>query len=401
VGCGQQLGGQTIRIVDPDTSTRSDEGRIGEIWFAGESVASGYWQKKVETEATFLARTAQGDVDTCLRTGDIGFVRDGELFIAGRLKDLIIIRGRNHYPQDIEFTAEKSHPALRAGAGAAVVLEVQGDEQLLIVHEVERQQRNTDLDDVTLAIRQAVAEQHDIQPYAVVLIKLGTIPRTSSGKIQRFACRAGFLQNELATLKADVLGNSAISLDDFGILTAEIFIGTAAELHSRVREYLVWQTARLLKVDAARLMPNQSLSSLGLDSLMAIELATRIERDLKWDLPMVRILDARSLDELASLLVVASTPVGLTSESVPNVTVSSLRQAETVAVERDLALLAGSGTKAFPATSQQKRRPKSAAGVTWVTGRFKSAASSLTMKHVSQYGRLERDSQESVGGGCE
>ena len=133
-----------------------------------------------------------------LRTGDLGFLHDKELFVTGRIKDVIIIRGRNHYPQDIELTVQKSHPALRPDFGAAFSVKVKGEEQLVIVQEVERTYlRKLDAQKVIGNIIQAVTTQHGLEVYAAVLVKTNSIPKTSSGKIQRYACRISFLNGNL------------------------------------------------------------------------------------------------------------------------------------------------------------------------------------------------------------
>ncbi|MBE3561915.1 MAG: acyltransferase domain-containing protein, partial [Ktedonobacteraceae bacterium] len=150
-----------------------------------------------ETENTFRAYLADTGEGPFLRTGDLGFIHQGELFITGRLKDLIIIHGSNHYPQDIEQTAERSHPALRMGGGAAFSVDVNGEERLVIVHEIERQAMRGDKTAIVDSICQAVAEQHELQVYAVTLIKPGSMLKTSSGKVQRRACRESFLAKTL------------------------------------------------------------------------------------------------------------------------------------------------------------------------------------------------------------
>src|SRR5947209_16461142 len=193
VSFGPPLPDQELMIVDRATLTRCVPEQIGEIWLAGGSVAQGYWQRAEETKQTFQAHLADTGEGPFLRTGDLGFLYDGELFIAGRLKDLIIIRGNNHYPQDIELTVEQSHPALRAGCGVAFSVDVDGEERLVVVQEVERQYLRADMTEVVGSIRQAIAEQHELQVYAVVLIKPGSMLKTSSGKIQRRACRESFL----------------------------------------------------------------------------------------------------------------------------------------------------------------------------------------------------------------
>jgi acyl-CoA synthetase (AMP-forming)/AMP-acid ligase II len=177
----------------PESLTECLEGEVGEIWVSGPSVAQGYWGRPEQTEQTFhahLPRTGEGPF---LRTGDLGFILEGELFITGRLKDLIIIDGQNHYPQDIEMTVENSHFALRPGCCAAVSIDLEGRERLVVVAELERSHRNVDRSEIVKAIRQAVAEQHELRVDHTWLLDPGGIPKTSSGKIQRHACRAGFL----------------------------------------------------------------------------------------------------------------------------------------------------------------------------------------------------------------
>ncbi|MCU0532510.1 MAG: fatty acyl-AMP ligase [Hydrococcus sp. Prado102] len=198
VGCGRTWLEHKIAIVEPESLTRCSGGQVGEIWVAGASVAGGYWQKSEQTEQTFNAYLADTKEGPYLRTGDLGFVQHGELFVTGRLKDVIIIRGRNHYPQDIEQTVEKSHPALRSGCGAAFSVEDKGQERLVVVQEVERSfLRKLNVNDVIGSIRQAVTQEHDLEVYAVLLLKPGSIPKTSSGKLRRYACRAGFLAGSL------------------------------------------------------------------------------------------------------------------------------------------------------------------------------------------------------------
>lgn len=201
VGCGQSCPELAIAIVDPETLTPCSSNQVGEIWVAGPSIALGYWNRTDVTKETFQAYLKDGEEGPFLRTGDLGFLQDGELFITGRLKDVIIIRGQNHYPHDIELTVENAHPALKVGAGAAFAVEVKDSEKLVIVQEVERNfLRSFDLNEVVGNIRQAIATQHDLQAYAIVLVKPSSIPKTSSGKIQRYACREGFLKGTLSVV---------------------------------------------------------------------------------------------------------------------------------------------------------------------------------------------------------
>jgi len=199
VGCGAALLDQKIVVADPDTLKRVKSSVVGEIWVSGPSVAQGYWDRPDATADTFAAYLSDTDDGPFLRTGDLGFFRDGELFVTGRLKDLMIIRGANHYPQDIERTVELSHPRLRAGGGAAFTVEANGRERLIVVHEIERR-RQGDLDEIFDAVRRNVGAEHELAVDGVVLIKAGSIPKTSSGKIQRSTCRDAFLAEELAVV---------------------------------------------------------------------------------------------------------------------------------------------------------------------------------------------------------
>jgi acyl-CoA synthetase (AMP-forming)/AMP-acid ligase II len=204
VGCGQTRLNQQILIVHPETKIPCSDDQVGEIWVSGASVAQGYWHRTQQTEEAFHAipANAASDSPNFLRTGDLGFLHHGELFVTGRLKDVIIIRGQNHYPQDIERTVEMSHPALRAGCGAAFAIDFKGAERLVLVQEVERSYlRKINVQEVASCIRQAVVVQHGLDIYATVLVKTGSIPKTSSGKIRRHACRAEFLTGNLDVVK--------------------------------------------------------------------------------------------------------------------------------------------------------------------------------------------------------
>jgi len=198
VGCGWTTIDTKIVIVDPETLKPCLPEIVGEIWVSGATIAQGYWGKPQETQETFQAYLADTGAGPFLRTGDLGFIKDGELFVTGRLKEVILIRGRNNYPQDIELTVQNSHPALRPSCGAAFTVEVKEEERLVVVQEVERTWlRKIDTDEVKRAIRKAVVQEYDLQVYAIALIRTGSLPKTSSGKIQRRSCRAKFLEGSL------------------------------------------------------------------------------------------------------------------------------------------------------------------------------------------------------------
>jgi len=200
MSCGQAVG--NVAIVLPESLTGCAEREIGEIWVSGANVALGYWRRPEETKQSFDAYRSDTGEGPFFRTGDLGFLADGELFVTGRLKDLIIVAGRNHYPNDIETTVEASHPSIRSGCCAAFSVTVDEDERLVVAAEVDRRPASgaADRGEVTLAITRAIAEVHEVQVHAVVLLKPGSIPKTSSGKIQRKACQGAFVRQEFSSL---------------------------------------------------------------------------------------------------------------------------------------------------------------------------------------------------------
>jgi len=197
VGCGRMEDEIRAIIVDPESLLQCSPDRVGEIWVTGPTVAQGYWGRAEETEKVFRARMVDTNEGPFLRTGDLGFTKDGELFITGRLKDLIIIGGTNHYPQDIERTVELSHPAVRPGCAAAFSVDGSGEERLAVVLETKQSMTEEERKKLLMAIRSAVSAAHDLRIHDVVLIKARSIFKTSSGKIQRHACKAAYLDGSL------------------------------------------------------------------------------------------------------------------------------------------------------------------------------------------------------------
>ena len=203
VGCGRQLVGERLAIVDPETRMPLGPGLVGEVWVAGPHVAQGYWRNPEATASVFRARMASGGAQYWLRTGDLGFLdEDGELYITGRIKDLIIIRGINHYPQDIEQTVQDCHAALRRNCGAAFsVPDHNNEEQLVLVQEVERTFRTQiAIEEIVASIREAITREHQIAAREIVLIRAGSLPKTTSGKIQRRLTRQMFLADTLSVV---------------------------------------------------------------------------------------------------------------------------------------------------------------------------------------------------------
>lgn len=199
VGCGNCLPDQEMLIVEPETLRVCAPDQVGEIWVMGPSIAKGYWRNEEATETYFRAYTSDTNEGPYLRTGDLGFFKDGELFVTGRLKDMIIVRGVNRYPQDIEGTVGLCHELMEGMTVAAVTAEIAGRERLIVVAEAPRLKRK-EYEEVITAIRKDVSLEHELAVDAVALIRRGSIPKTSSGKIQRHACREHFLNHSLAIL---------------------------------------------------------------------------------------------------------------------------------------------------------------------------------------------------------
>ncbi|MGC9524447.1 MAG: fatty acyl-AMP ligase [Limnospira sp.] len=201
VSCGQPRLNTTVKIVDPHSLTECPEGRVGEIWIDGPGVAKGYWNLPEQTRQTFQAALADTGQFPFLRTRDLGFIHRGELFVTGRLQEVLVFWGINHYPQNLEETIQDCHPALKVNGGAAFSVELDGENRLVIAHEVDRDYRhNLDVDAVVQAVRWRVFEQHMVDVYGLVFVKPGALPRTSSGKIRRLACREMFLRGDLDSI---------------------------------------------------------------------------------------------------------------------------------------------------------------------------------------------------------
>jgi len=208
VSCGTPPADARVLAVDPGTCRPLPEGEVGEIWVSGPSVALGYWRRLEESRETFEARTPDGG--KYLRTGDLGFLRDGMVWVTGRLKDLLIVHGRNHYPHEIEHTAESSHPALRPTGSAAFLLEGERQERLALVLEVAGPHiRSLDARQVAGAVRAAVSREHGLHVAVVALVRSGAVPKTSSGKVRRRACREALERGELSLLELDAIGWTA------------------------------------------------------------------------------------------------------------------------------------------------------------------------------------------------
>lgn len=285
VSCGRVIPDGQIAIVDPETRRELPPDGIGEIWIRSSSVGQGYLNKPEVTEDVFNAYLANSKRGPYLRTGDLGFLFDGELFVTGRLKDMIIVRGVNRYPQDIEATVEKSSGRLRATASAAFAVEYEGRERLVIVSEVIRGS-NENWDDVIKAIRREVTADHELPPDAVFLVRHGSIPKTSSGKIQRHACRDAFRQGELyeiarwAVWEEEKQPPASPPYARHKVLETSVSTNGdhAGAVNPRVAQIVLEQVRLVAKERAKELnLDTNIVLDLGLDSLERMQIASALE----------------------------------------------------------------------------------------------------------------------------
>ncbi|MFI5682223.1 fatty acyl-AMP ligase [Streptomyces cellulosae] len=214
VSSGGTVSSTHVRIVDPDTRVPCPPGRVGEIWINGPCVAGGYLGRPDVSESTFRARVADGSDLTYLRTGDLGFLHEGALYVTGRLKDVVIRQGRNHYPQDIELSAERAVPGLHPNCAAAFSVEDGERERLVVVVEADgRVLKSPGAHALRARVREAVHEDHRLTADEVLVVRRGTLSKTSSGKVQRRACRARYEDGELAALAVVPLAPAADTAD--------------------------------------------------------------------------------------------------------------------------------------------------------------------------------------------
>jgi len=326
VGCGRVLPEEKVVIVNPETAEQLPDDQIGEIWVQSPSVAQGYWNKPDDTKKTFHARlrgTAEGPF---LRTGDLGFLDDGQLFITGRLKDLIIVRGVNRYPQDIEMTVEKASNKINAGEVAAFAADLAGRERLIVVAEVERVRRD-DWSDVIAAVRRDVTAEHDLPPDAVVLVRFGTIPKTSSGKIQRHACREEFLADKLQIVQQWRAWETGETEHDGEAMVP----ATEDTIHGRMREDVnqsivdtVIRHVRGIAKERAKVvtLDTNIVTDLGLDSLERLQIANELEETFGGRFPEDVLAEIETVREVAQAI---QTYIGTESR---NERVAALQQAK-------------------------------------------------------------------------
>ncbi|WP_425537611.1 amino acid adenylation domain-containing protein [Myxococcus fulvus] len=296
VGSGEVLGTQVLRVVDPVTGEQKAPGQVGELWLQGPSVAEGYWQRPEETERTFHARIAGTGEGPFLRTGDLGVVDGGEVFVTGRLKDVLILRGRNLYPQDVELTVERSHPGLRPGCGVAFSVDVRGEERLVVVQEVSGKAVEAGaVEEAVARIQASVAEEHGVAAHAVVLITAGSLPKTSSGKVQRRVTRQTFLEDGLEVVHAWREGRVDATAPDAGPREP---VSTTQD--GDVLAWLREELSRSLGVAPGGLDADEPLTRYGLDSLRGLDVMHAVQQAWKVSLPPTLLLQGPSLREVSA-----------------------------------------------------------------------------------------------------
>ncbi len=311
VGCGRECSGLSVEIVDPLTHAVCGTNEVGEIWVRGDSIARGYWNKESASAETFRAQIAHhgsAHAGNYLRTGDLGFQHDGELFVTGRLKDMIIVRGRNHYPQDLERTAQAAHEAVDLGAAFSV--NVAGHEELVLVHQSRRESRHANHDQMLLSMRTAIVEEHEIEPHAIVLIRPASLPMTSSGKVQRQRCREQFLNDEL-TITAQWFKPCCDDDDLEGLATKvagpPVFLDRLAQMspaqfQADLLEWLMsWLSVRA-NILPGTMQANTPFAQLGIDSLTALEISQELDQLLSLHSPPMVMWSCPTPADLAEYL---------------------------------------------------------------------------------------------------
>ncbi len=315
VSSGFPVGDTRLRIIDPDTLKVCPDNRLGEIWVHSSSVGQGYWNNPDETQAYFGAKpVGEEDGPAYLRTGDFGFMNQGEIFITGRIKDLIIVRGQNHYPQDIEWSVEECHPLIRSAGTTAFSIKAENEERLVVVAEVTRRfntKRNGA--EVLSAIRAVLSQEHGLQPAAISLIKPGSAAKTTSGKIQRRATQRAFLQGTLKTRMEWMLPVLS-SLTNRASTPAADGTDVHQPPHqetSREQELVAWLSRRIAEISGIppqQISNNMGFGEFGLDSYTTTRLAGELQEafnlgplspTLLYDYPTITALAQRLAGEIS------------------------------------------------------------------------------------------------------
>jgi acyl-CoA synthetase (AMP-forming)/AMP-acid ligase II/acyl carrier protein len=306
VGCGWALEGSEVIVVDPARSVELPEGQVGEVWVHGPIVARGYWNRPEETEAVFGACLAPHGRGPFLRTGDLGFQHEGQLYLTGRSKEVMVFWGRNVYPQDVETTTWSTSAALKQNTGAAFALEADGYEQLVVVQEIARP-RTLDLDALANAICLAIRAEHQVPFHALVFIKAGTLPKTSSGKIQRLAARDLYLNKQLEVIKQWQFPS---------VLSAAVapVIERALPGPTEIRRWLVARIARHCATDDDQIDIGAALTRYVMDSVSAMSIAMELQLWLGRSVTPTVVFDSPSVALLAERLADPHSYLGETAQ---------------------------------------------------------------------------------------
>ena len=289
--CGHTVMDTEVVIADPTTHACLGEDRVGEMWVGGTTVAQGYYNLDAATQETFNAHLDDGR-GPFLRTGDLAFIHDGEVYLTGRLKDLVIIRGQNHHPQDIEWSLQDAHPAIRPNCAAAFGVRLgEQEERLAVITEV-YPDRAADPEPVFAAVRQAVGE-HGLIPCAIVLIAPRSLPKTSSGKIQRTKSRRLFLSQELQVVaRWDApKPTEAVEAPTGSDLLARLEAASGRQRQRILVEHNSRLAASLLGLDVDDIEVDQPFGEIGLDSITAVELVEEVGSALGRDVPGTLLFD--------------------------------------------------------------------------------------------------------------
>ena len=327
ISCGFTWNNHKLLIVDPDNFTVCSDNKVGEIWYSGSCVAKGYWQNPEVTRDIFQAYTRDTKQGPFLRTGDMGFLIDGELFISGRLKDLIIIRGRNHYPQDIEYTIANSNKYLSGGSAAAFSIQDDSGEKLVVmvgvkVSAVPPEEMSTIADD----IQQAISEKHEIAVNKIVFIKPTDISKTTSGKNQRNLCRERFISDELKPIyiweqdKVIAGGITKKRLDEKAdaVLASSLCMPGGLSAGEVTARWLSAKISGLINRPVETIDREKPFFAYGIDSLTAVRLSGELGAWLEREIPATLVYDYPTISTLSAYLAsIIETPEKEDVKSIP------------------------------------------------------------------------------------
>ena len=312
VGSGTAFDRQNVCVVEPEECIQLGDNEIGEIWVSGPSIAQGYWNNPDSTRQTFQAKIRNSGDGPFMRTGDLGFLRDGNLFITGRIKDLIIIRGQNYIPSDIEYTAESSHANIRKGCTAAFSLQSDGEETVAVVCEIRTKVNKAELKDLVAVVLRDITDTHGINAARIVLIKARTIPKTTSGKIRRKMCKMALLNNKLAVVYqwqdkkgAESVGGQAPQPTKDGVETNKGESRTSKEVYGWLLERINTSSADAITMENLK---EKSLADTGLDSVDQVELVTDFEEKFDCVVDIDELMQTTSLAEFSLALYQAACP---------------------------------------------------------------------------------------------